>query len=53
MAQKGHTQEDDILVINESGWGVGRNAYPKCTLHKVRKTIEGGTTPITIVSPVA
>ena len=53
MTQKGHMHEDEILIVNQSGWGVGRNAYPKCTLYKVRKTIGGGTTPITIVSPVA
>ena len=53
IAQKGHTHEDDIFIVNQSGHGLGRNAYPKCTLYKVRKTIGGGTTPITIVSPVA
>ena len=52
MAQKGHMHEDDIFIVNQSGWGLGRNVYPKHTLYKVRKTIEG-TTPITIVSPVA
>ena len=50
MAQKGHMHEDDIFIVNESGRGLGRNAYPKCTLYKVRKTI--GNTPVTIVSPV-
>ena len=50
MSQKGHTHEDDIFIVNQSGRGLGRNAYPKCTLYKVRKTI--GNTPITIVSPV-
>lgn len=50
MAQKGHMHEDDIFIVNQSGRGLGRNAYPKCTLYKVRKTI--GNTPITIVSPV-
>ena len=44
--------KDDIFIVNQSGWGLGRNAYPKCTLYKVKKTIEG-TTPVTIVSPVA
>ena len=52
MAQKDHMHEDYIVIVNQSGHGVGRNAYPKCTLYKVRKTT-GGTTPITIVSPVA
>ena len=51
MAQKGHMHEDDIFILNQSGHGLGRNAYPKCTLYKVRKTI--GNTPITIVSSVA
>ena len=46
MAQKGHTHEDDIFIVNQSGRGLGRNAYPKCTLYKV------GNTPVTIVSPV-
>ena len=50
MAQKGHTHEDDIFIVNQSGRGLGRNAYPKCTLYKVRKTI--GNTPVTIVSLV-
>ena len=50
MAQKGHTHEDDIFIVNQSGRGLGRNAYPKHTLYKVRKTI--GNTPVTIVSPV-
>ena len=50
MAQKGHMHEDDIFIVNQSGRGLGRNAYPKCTLYKVRKTI--GNTPVTIVSPV-
>ena len=50
MAQKGHTHEDDIFILNQSGWGLGRNAYPKCTLYKVRKTI--GNTSVTIVSSV-
>ena len=50
MTQKGHMHEDDIFIVNQSGRGLGRNAYPKCTLYKVRKTI--GNTPITIVSPV-
>ena len=50
MAQKGQTHEDDIFIVNQSGRGLGRNAYPKHTLYKVRKTI--GNTPITIVSPV-
>ena len=50
MAQKGHMHEDDIFIVNQSGRGLGRNAYPKHTLYKVRKTI--GNTPITIVSPV-
>ena len=43
--------EDDIFILNESGHGLGRNAYPKHTLYKVRKTI--GNTPVTIVSSVA
>ena len=51
MAQKGHMHEDDIFILNQSGHGLGRNAYPKCTLYEVRKTI--GNTPITIVSSVA
>ena len=50
MAQKGHTHEDDIFIVNQSGRGLGRNAYPKRTLYKVRKTI--GNTPVTTVSPV-
>ena len=50
MAQKGHTPEDDIFIVNQSGRGLGRNAYPKHTLYKVRKTI--GNSPVTIVSPV-
>ena len=50
MAQKGHTHEDDIFIVNQSGRGLGRNAYPKHTLYKVRKTI--GNTPITVVSLV-
>ena len=50
MAQKGHTHEDDIFILNQSGRGLGRNAYPKHTLYKVRKTI--GNTPVTIVSSV-
>ena len=50
MAQKGHTHEDDIFIVNQSGRGLGKNAYPKHTLYKVRKTI--GNTPVTIVSPV-
>ena len=52
MAQKGHMHEDDIFIVNQSGWGLGTNAFPKRTLYKVRKTV-GGTTPVTIVSPVA
>ena len=51
MAQKGLMHEDDIFIVNQSGRGLGRNAYAKCTLYKVRKTI--GNTPLTIVSPVA
>ena len=43
---KGHTHEDDIFIVNQSGRGLGRNAYPKRTLYKVRNT------SITIVSPV-
>ena len=39
---KGHTHKDDIFIVNQSGRGLGRNAYPKCTLYKV----------VTIVSPV-
>ena len=50
MDQKGHTHEDDIFIVNQSGRGLGRNAYPKHTLYKVRKTI--GNTLVTIVSPV-
>ena len=50
MAQKGHMHEDDIFILNQSGRGLERNAYPKHTLYKVRKTI--GNTPVTIVSPV-
>ena len=42
--------EDDIFILNQSGHGLGRNAYPKHTLYKVRKTI--GNTPVTIVSSV-
>ena len=38
MAEKGHTHEDDIFIVNQSGRGLGRNAYPKRTLYKVRKT---------------
>ena len=52
MAQKGHTHEEDIFIVNQSGWGLGRNSFPKRTLYKVRKTM-GGTTLVTIVSPVA
>ena len=52
MAQKGHMHEEDIFIVNQSGWGLGRNSFPKRTLYKVRKTM-GGTTPVTIVSPVA
>ena len=51
MAQKGHTHEDYIFIVNQSGRGLGRNAYLKHTLYKVRKTI--GNTPVTIFSPVA
>ena len=36
MAQKGHMHEYDIFIVNQSEWGLGRNAYPKCTLYKVR-----------------
>ena len=50
MAQKCHAHEDDIFIVNQSGRGLGRNAYPKRTPCKVRKTI--GNTPVTIVSPV-
>ena len=50
MAQKGLMHEDDIFIVNQSGRGLGRNAYPKHTLYKVKKTI--GNTPVTIVSPV-
>ena len=50
MAQKGHMHEDDIFIVNQSGRGLGRNAYPKCTIYKVRKTIKHAS--ITIVSPV-
>ena len=32
MAQKGHMHEDDIFIVNQSGRGLGRNAYPKHTL---------------------
>ena len=35
IAQKGHMHEDDIFIVKQSGWGLGRNAYPKCTLDKV------------------
>ena len=49
MSQKGHTHKD-IFIVNQSERGLGRNAYPKHTLYKVRKTI--GNTPVTIVSPV-
>ena len=52
MAQKSHMHEDDIFIVNQSGHGLGRNAYSKHTLYKVRKTL-GGTTPVTIVLPVA
>ena len=41
MALKGLTHEDDIFIVNQSGRGLGRNAYPKCTPYKVRKTIGG------------
>ena len=51
MAQKDHMHEDDIFILNQSGRGLGRNAYPKRTLYKLRKTI--GNTPVTIVSSVA
>ena len=51
MAQKGHMHEDDIFIVNQSGRGLVRNAYPKQILYKVRKTI--GNTPITIFSPLA
>ena len=50
MAQKGHMHEDDIFILNQSGSGLGRNAYPIRTLYKVRKTI--GNTPVTIVSSI-
>ena len=51
VAQKSHTHEDDIFMVkNQSGRGLGRNTYPKRTLYEVRKTIGGGTTPITIVA---
>ena len=52
LTQKGHMHKGDIFIVNQSGWGLGRNAFPKCTLYKVRKIV-GGTTLITIVSPVA
>ena len=52
MAPKGHMHEDDIFIVNQSGWGLGRNTNPEHILFKVRKTI-GGTTPKTIVSPGA
>ena len=50
MAQKCHMHEDDIYIVNQSGRGLGRNAYPKRTLYRVRKAI--GNTSVTIVSPV-
>ena len=50
IVQKGHMHGDDIFILNQSGCGLGRNAYPKHTLYKVRKTI--GNTPVTIVSSV-
>ena len=50
MAPRGHVHKDDIFIVNQSGRGLGRNAYPKHTLYKVRRTI--GNTPVTIVSPV-
>ena len=52
MAQRGHAHEEDIFIVNQSGRGLGRNSFPKHTLYKVRKSM-GGTTPVTIVTPVA
>ena len=34
MAEKGHMHEDDIFIVNQSGWGLQRNTYPKHTLYK-------------------
>ena len=31
MAQKGHMHEDDIFIVNQFEWGLGRNAHPKHT----------------------
>ena len=36
MAPKGHMHEDDIFIVNQSGWGLGRNTNSEHILFKVR-----------------
>lgn len=48
---------DDVYLVNQRGRGIGRNAYPRRVLYKVRSQtgsgrVEGGS-KVEIVSPVA
>ena len=44
---------EDVYIMPQSGRGVGRNAYPKKTLYKIKKPSVKSTEEIQIVSPVA
>ena len=44
---------EDVYIVPQSGRGLGRNAYPKKTLYKIKKPSVNSTKEIQIVSPVA
>ena len=44
---------EDVYIMLQSGRGLGRNAYPKKTLYKIKKPSVNSTKEIQIVSPVA
>lgn len=44
---------DDVYLVNQTGRGLGRNAYPKKVLYKVRSNAPSSPAKVEIVSPVA
>jgi hypothetical protein len=46
---------DDVYLVNQTGRGLGRNAYPKSAMYRVRGGSTGVSAPskVEVVSPVA
>ena len=45
--------KEEMYIVNQTGCGLGRNAYPRQAMYKVQHTSGGPNPSVEIVSPIA